>query len=403
MFRKEGGTVLSSTKSLGTIHSFHYEVVESVTSVGAHMWNQLCVDVPFLFEWFLTVEETQFLHYATPQHILVYDDHKLVALCPGFILSANRMVNIDKLLFGRWKNTANCIGLSFFPAFVAYAPSNYVSKIYCQNGYTQHEVYGCVRKAIATIRRHKKIHSCLFLGDEEKRKDCDVDQRICGYDYFKIFISYISYFNLEGYNTFDDYLRDLKVTYGKRAIKQYKHDRSCYEKEELYTEEICSVEEIERVEDVLMQLYTRVLKKHGHTVLCKKKFFSTAKKRLNDKLLLTVARKDNDIRGFNLSLIEQKKKGAIYSLFGGFNPEDRKSCIYFNLHFYSLIQYAMERNIHTIYRGRANHEEKVKRGCSLLPWYFFIKPMRITLGIFLLLFSRFITYVHHKEYRKLKN
>jgi len=133
-------------------------------------------------------------------------------------------------------------------------------------------------------------------------------------------------------------------------------------------------------------------------------FFSTAKQILGSKLHLTVAKKNNEVKGFVFTLKDNNRiEKPSYGVFTGFDSQDKKSFTYFNLAFYDPIEKAIREGRSSLQFGTTSYLAKMKRGCDIEERHLRIKPSHWPLKIILSVISPFVSlryYVKHRSVRQ---
>jgi len=137
---------------------------------------------------------------------------------------------------------------------------------------------------------------------------------------------------------------------------------------------------IERIQDFgpisreLSALYSNLFIKYNKWKACplSSRFFNGLNNCARDKTNLFVAKKDDDIVGFSLSLRHSDILDVYVSGFD-YGRQAKTDFTYFNLVYYAQIDTAIQEGIRRIHFRGAGDEAKLRRGCKRERIYMFTK------------------------------
>lgn len=374
--------------------AIHTRTIDTITAIPAEQWNQLCTDVYFSHEWLKTLEEVP-LGRIKPQHILVYDGSRLIAILPGFVQSEDFFTSLDHKLLGPIAPLARLLGVSFMPAYVGYSFLHF-SNIYFRESKKRDVVFARIDDALRKIGKAHCVRSVAFYVNGNHTENIrDFTSR---YGYNRLFFGYGTILRLDNIDQFDDYLTHAKRKYGKKVRENIRWEMNLFRRGGLRIEEL---QEVKTEEPILRQLYQENLDAHlrvKRTV--PDELFSCAKRNLKDKLYITVAKKDDEIRGFNCGLIGgDAHRRAYYGLYVGYDRADRRNRTYFYTAYYDPISKGIQDGWELVHEGTGAYDVKMRRGFDAEPVHLMIRPHGPLLRVLLGILTPFISLWYKRKHR----
>jgi uncharacterized protein len=330
-------------------------VFDSVEKIGKESIDAISNDPFFTYGWFRTLE-TLPSYCASPIYVTVYAGNELVAFTPSYLEL-------------------------FEPSAVATIIPSFINKVGYKVRVLRCESPFCLRTKILTAKNIEEILVIdLLLGKidaicREQRIllnyfscvsqfDNALCEKLLTHRYLKR--SSRTTFCLDiKWTSFDDYLASLKPKIKanvKREIKKCQENGVVIEESGL---EVMSAK--------LPELYSNVSVKYKNiSNIFDYYFFNSLNKHMRDKVHLCTAKKGGELIGFSLGLYH---KEALDVMMVGFNYDFRTKTdfAYFNLCYYSPIQWAIEHGLKRLYYRNAAERVKVSRGCKREEMFSFVK------------------------------
>ena len=173
-------------------------------------------------------------------------------------------------------------------------------------------------------------------------------------------------------DSFEDYLDSLK---GKIKTNVRREIRKC--KENGVTVEESKLDDLTTK---VSELYTNLSLKYNKNAkkIIDPDFFSTLNMYAKEKTKLFIAKKNGEVIGFSLTLLQ---RGILDVMMVGFNysKQTETDFSYFNLTYYTPIKWAIENGVEKIYYRWSMEKIKLDRGCKSEETYSFTKYHNILL------------------------
>ncbi len=371
---------------------FNVVVIDTINEVEKEKINSLSDDGFFTYEWFKTLEISKPLK-VIPRYIAVYEEDDLIAFAPCFIeYNAQYSTVEDNLKFIKiLKRVGNRLGFFLTPPLVCYSPCSYHSSILLKKKYKDTIILNLITKKIDDICKKEKILFSSFSWVSEH--DNLLINNLENIGYSKIRSIQSSYLDIQ-WSNFDDYVASLE----KKVKKNIRREISNHKESGIVIEQ---EKDFGAISHILSEFHSNLFCKYNNRIsVFNTLFYETLNEYMKDKVLLFIARKNNDIVGFSLIL----KHAKIFDLFiVGFNYENltKTDFTYFNIVYYEPIKAAIEEGIERIhFRGGAKRI-KQRRGCKQEKIEMFVKCHNTLLRPVLVLYMKIVPI--YKSIRSLKS
>jgi predicted N-acyltransferase len=340
------------------------KVFQSVDDVRDSI-DQISNDSFFTYGWFKTLESFGML--PEPLYLTANREGSTVAIAPCFIDKINDFFswgpNILPSLH-RLLNVSQRLGLYRNNILLCYSPACCRTKILFDSNHKDKTILNMLSKKIDNICREQKVLFSAFLFVSEF--DELLIKNLESLNYTK-FPNIVTFYLDVNWITFEDYLNSLKPGMRKKIRREIKKcsDNGVTIKEELITENIAG--KLSELEAIVSSKYNPTSNNKYPTL-----FFMTLQKYVKDKIRLFVARKNDEVIGFSLSL-QHKDVLDVYMYGSDYEAQTNTFFTYFNLAYYNPIQLAINEKIKKIYFRYLNEKVRLNRGCKPEQTYSFIK------------------------------
>jgi len=336
--------------------------LNSISDIAATEWNNLFnTTYPFIQHAFLSALEDSGCTQAStgwePQHILCFDDNKLVAAMPCYLKSHS----YGEYVFDwAWANAYHKHGLNYYPKLISAIPftpatgPRLVFNACVQTAAEKLNVIKLIDHAIRNKFTTRSISSWHILFPElelsSQLVECNWQQRT-GIQYH--------WLNRD-YPSFNDFLDTFKSRKRKSVRK---------ERETVINQGISmKVVEGKNISEELMAEFYRFyhltyLKRSGQQGYLNLKFFNLLLKSMRDSLLLICGIKDGAMIGAALCFKDDK---TLYGRYWG--CEQEYEFLHFEACYYQGIDYCIKNNLHRFDPG-AQGEHKIPRGFEPIKTY----------------------------------
>ncbi len=343
------------------------KVLHSVEELSKDSVDELADAPCFTYDWFSTLE-TQQAPKNSLLYLAVYDADRLVAFAPCIIGSAE----LSQFVAGPISRVLNKMGVKL-RVLQCLAPQSTSSRVLLGKNLDEKVVLGLISDKIEEICKKQKIMFSYFPFVSQF--DGLLLENLQTHSYIKR-QSVTSFYLDAQWKSFQDYVGNLKLKAAKNVKREIK---KCFE----------NGITIEEVQDD--NLATKLFELHSNLSLKYKvkdnvfdtDFFTKLKQHTGDAAHVFVAKKNNEVVGFCLTL---RHKETLDVLTSGFNydAQTKTDFTYFNLCYYSPIQWAINHGVRKIYFHGTADQAKLFRGCRPEKLYFFVKyhnrPVRVAMN-----------------------
>lgn len=311
------------------------KVMDSLQEVDPAEWDDLVgAESPFLeWGWLSSMEESRCVVPKTgwqPQHLVVYEDQRLVAACPLYLKGHS----MGEFVFDHgWADAAHRAGIEYYPKMLVaapFTPATGIRFLTAADGDRRAliQLLGKTLQEICQQNEFSSVHVNFCLPDEA--------EALAEIGYLKRMGLQYQWLNY-AYETFDDYLAHFR----NKRRNQIK--REMREMDQLgVTIEAHTGEEIT---DELFPYMYRLYKAHidklywGRQYL-RSEFFDLLAERFRQNLCFVVARYQGEVIAGTINV---QKSGVLYGRYWGCFRELRH--LHFNVCYYAAITHCIQNGI----------------------------------------------------------
>ena len=352
------------------------KVLRSVDDIGKAALNSVADDGFFTFEWFKTLEQ-QSPSIVDPYYVAVYRENEIVAFAPCFIDESDSYFYYGCHVFPFMKTVLNWgshLGLWKKHLLLCYSPYSFSSQVLVRKAEEKEEIVNLVSKKIDELCRKQRILFSSFPFVSEADKELMSGLQASNY---LDFLWWKRAFHLDvHFSDFEDY----RMSLGRKARRSIRADVNRFNKGEETIEELSHFgESSETLSTLYSNLYSRYNEDRENPYTAE--FFSTLAEFAEDKVKVFAAKRNNEIVGFCLCLLQGNTLNCWICGFK-YDSEMRKSSLYFNLVYYAPITWAIRNGIRRInYRIEAENV-KLRVGCKERKVFSFLKCQNRLLASF---------------------
>ncbi len=335
----------------------HLDIISDISKIGSEIWNSLNInDHPFTnYEFLYSLEKSKSVCSETgwlPQHIILKDiNKKIIGILPNYLKSHS----YGEYVFDHsWANAYQKAGGSYYPKLISAIPFTPVKGPRFLYEESKREI---VIKNISqflmdlTIKNNLSSAHINFLDDK-------VNSILEKKGWLKR-VGLQFHWENNNYSNFEDFLKDLKSS--KR--KMIKKERNFIQKTGIIIKRISGDDLNSFIWDQFYKFYLDTIDKKWGSAYLTRDFFSSISKRLNEKIVLIVARQDDKIIAGALNFIDQN---CLYGRNWGSNVHI--PFLHFEMCYYQAIEHAIDQGLKFVEAGAQGHH-KVKRGYLAKPTY----------------------------------
>jgi predicted N-acyltransferase len=334
--------------------------------------DQISDDSFFTYGWFKTLES--FGRLPEPSYLTVNIKGRTIAIAPCFIDKIDDFFtwgpNILPFLH-RIMSISQRLGLFRRNVLLCYSPACFRSKVLSASKYSDKRILSLISKKIDDICKKQKVlfSSFLFVSEFDEL----LVKNLESLNYTK-YPNVVTYFLDVNWSSFDDYLESINHHVRKNIRREIKKS---LENGVIIKEEVISGDIAEKLSELQANLSTKYNPAANNKL--DQSFFMKLQKYARDKTRLFVARKNDEVVGFSLSL-HHKDVLDVYMCGFNYAAQTNTFFTYFNLVYYKPIQLAIDEKIKKIYFRISSDYVKLNRGCRPEQTYSFIKCHNIVLG-----------------------
>ena len=335
------------------------DIVSDISKIDGEVWNNLNINEhPFTTHEFLnSLEQSKSVCAETgwlPQHIVLKDiNHKIIGILPNYLKSHS----YGEYVFDHsWANAYHQAGGSYYPKLISSIPFTPVKG--------PRFLYEKSKKNIV----FKNIsHFLMKIVDKNNLSSAHINFLNDGSNKFLENQGWLKRLGLQfhwenhEYSNFNDFLAQLKNS--KR--KMIKKERSTIKNAGIIINKISGNDLNSDIWDKFYKFYLNTIDKKWGSAYLNREFFESISSTINSKILLILAKKDNDIIAGALNFIG---KDCLYGRNWGSNVHI--PFLHFEMCYYQAIDYAIEQKLKYVEAG-AQGPHKIKRGYLAKPTYSF--------------------------------
>lgn len=332
-----------------------FDFISSINEIARSDWQALAgEDYPFIhYDFLAALENSGAVGGASgwqPRHLRISRAGKLVGLMPLYL----KQHSWGEYVFDwAWADAYQRYGFNYYPKLVnaiPFTPATGPRLLLADNQDAELLPSLTAAMEVEIKRIGGSSWHCLFPEESFSRQLASqgASQRLgCQYHWLN-----------QDYQTFDDFL----ASFNSRKRKNLKRERRRVQEQGL---ELVRKEGNEVSTEEWRQFYLfyhlTYFKRSGRQGYLNEVFFQTLARTMADKLMLVIARKDNEMVAAALFF---KGSDTLYGRYWGCREEFE--CLHFEACYYQGIEYAIEHKLQRFDPG-AQGEHKIQRGFTPIP------------------------------------
>ena len=328
------------------------ELASSLSNVDKNQWNKLNIcNHPFTSYEFLNALETSNSVSTktgwTPKHILVKNAaNDLIGASPNYL----KMHSYGEYIFDHsWANAFENAGGQYYPKLLSAIPFTPVTGPRILLSPEKNNNDEILKLIIGTYEQLVKNNnlSSAHINFITKQLSDTLNKR----NWIKREGLQFHWYNKK-YQSFDDFLDELKSTKRKAIKKERKKINEYGLTIERLTGDALNV----KIWDSFYEFYLSTIDKKWGGAYLTKDFFYSINRSMKNKILLVIAKKNNDIIAGALNFVGEN------TLYGrNWGSKLDIPFLHFELCYYQAIEYAIENKIQIVEAGAQGHH-KIQRG-----------------------------------------
>jgi predicted N-acyltransferase len=345
------------------------KVFKSISKLSPEEINSVSSDAFFTYEWFKTLESSKSSNIC-PVYFVAYAQDKVLAIAPCFIDKLDQFfyysgrLPLVLPLFRKMLIYGHKIGFCQEHVLICFSPFAGRTKVCFSENVDKDSILSSLMEKMAEFCKKERILFSSFLSVSEQDKT--LIKNLANFMYVKAPGLYPTFYLDVKWANFEEYVNGLKYKVRKNVRREI---RKCAENNVKITEAKIDdyAEQLSSLHSILISKYVKAAKNPFGS-----SFFKSLSRNANGKTKLFIARKDGQVVGFCLLFTH----GFISDVWiAGFNYELQKNTdfAYFNLAYYTPIQWAIKEGIKKIYYRSTAEKIKLDRGCLTEKSYCFVK------------------------------
>ena len=328
------------------------ELASSLRNIDKNKWNKLNIcNHPFTSYEFLNALETSNSVSTktgwTPKHILVKNAaNNLIGASPNYL----KMHSYGEYIFDHsWANAFENAGGQYYPKLLSaipFTPATGPRILLIPQKKNNDEIFKLIIGTYEQLVKNNNLSSA-HMNFITKQLSDTLDKR----NWIKREGLQFHWYNKK-YQSFDDFLGELKSTKRKAIKKERKKINEYGLTIERLTGDALNV----KIWDSFYEFYLSTIDKKLGGAYLTKDFFYSINRSMKNKILLVIAKKNNDIIAGALNFVGEN------TLYGrNWGSKLDIPFLHFELCYYQAIEYAIENKIQIVEAGaQGNH--KIQRG-----------------------------------------
>ena len=328
------------------------ELASSLSNVDKNQWNKLNIcNHPFTSYEFLNALETSNSVSTktgwTPKHILVKNAaNNLIGASPNYL----KMHSYGEYIFDHsWANAFQNAGGQYYPKLLSaipFTPATGPRILLNPPKKNNDEIFKLIIGTYEQLVKNNNLSSA-HMNFITKQLSDTLNER----NWIKREGLQFHWYNKK-YQSFDDFLDDLKSTKRKAIKKERKKINEYGLTIERLTGDALNV----KIWDSFYEFYLSTIDKKWGGAYLTKDFFYSINRSMKNKILLVIAKKNNDIIAGALNFVGEN------TLYGrNWGSKLDVPFLHFELCYYQAIEYAIENKIQIVEAGAQGHH-KIQRG-----------------------------------------
>ena len=328
------------------------ELTSSLSNVDKNQWNKLNIcNHPFTSYEFLNALETSNSVSTktgwTPKHILVKNAaNNLIGASPNYL----KMHSYGEYIFDHsWANAFENAGGQYYPKLLSaipFTPATGPRILLSPQKNNNDEIFKLIIGTYEQLVKNNNLSSA-HINFITKQLSDTLNKR----NWIKREGLQFHWYNKK-YQSFDDFLDELKSTKRKAIKKERKKIIEYGLTIERLTGDALNV----KIWDSFYEFYLSTIDKKWGGAYLTKDFFYSINRSMKNKILLVIAKKNNDIIAGALNFVGEN------TLYGrNWGSKLDVPFLHFELCYYQAIEYAIENKIQIVEAGAQGHH-KIQRG-----------------------------------------
>ena len=328
------------------------ELASSLRNIDKNQWNKLNIcNHPFTSYEFLNALETSNSVSTktgwTPKHILVKNAaNNLIGASPNYL----KMHSYGEYIFDHsWANAFENAGGQYYPKLLSaipFTPATGPRILLSPQKNNNDEIFKLIIGTYEQLVKNNNLSSA-HINFITKQLSDTLNKR----NWIKREGLQFHWYNKK-YQSFDDFLDELKSTKRKAIKKERKKIKEYGLTIERLTGDALNI----KVWDSFYEFYLSTIDKKWGGAYLTKDFFYSINRSMKNKILLVIAKKNNDIIAGALNFIGES------TLYGrNWGSKLDIPFLHFELCYYQAIEYAIENKIQIVEAGAQGHH-KIQRG-----------------------------------------
>ena len=328
------------------------ELASSLRNIDKNQWNKLNIcNHPFTSYEFLNALETSNSVSTktgwTPKHILVKNAaNNLIGASPNYL----KMHSYGEYIFDHsWANAFENAGGQYYPKLLSaipFTPATGPRILLSPQKENNDEIFKLIIGTYEQLVKNNNLSSA-HMNFITKQLSDTLNKR----NWIKREGLQFHWYNKK-YQSFDDFLDELKSTKRKAIKKERKKINEYGLTIERLTGDALNV----KIWDSFYEFYLSTIDKKWGGAYLTKDFFYSINRSMKNKILLVIAKKNNDIIAGALNFVGEN------TLYGrNWGSKLDVPFLHFELCYYQAIEYAIENKIQIVEAGAQGHH-KIQRG-----------------------------------------
>lgn len=328
------------------------ELASSLSNIDKNQWNKLNIcNHPFTSYEFLNALETSNSVSTktgwTPKHILVKNAaNHLIGASPNYL----KMHSYGEYIFDHsWANAFENAGGQYYPKLLSaipFTPATGPRILLSPQKKSNDEIFKLIICTYEQLVKNNNLSSA-HMNFITKQLSDTLNKR----NWIKREGLQFHWYNKK-YQSFDDFLDELKSTKRKAIKKERKKINEYGLTIERLTGDALNV----KIWDSFYEFYLSTIDKKWGGAYLTKDFFYSINRSMKNKILLVIAKKNNDIIAGALNFVGEN------TLYGrNWGSKLDVPFLHFELCYYQAIEYAIENKIQIVEAGAQGHH-KIQRG-----------------------------------------
>ena len=328
------------------------ELASSLRNIDKNQWNKLNIcNHPFTSYEFLNALETSNSVSTktgwTPKHILVKNAaNNLIGASPNYL----KMHSYGEYIFDHsWANAFENAGGQYYPKLLSaipFTPATGPRILLSPPKKNNDEIFKLIIGTYEQLVKNNNLSSA-HMNFITKQLSDTLNKR----NWIKREGLQFHWYNKK-YQSFDDFLDELKSTKRKAIKKERKKINEYGLTIERLTGDALNV----KIWDSFYEFYLSTIDKKWGGAYLTKDFFYSINRSMKNKILLVIAKKNNDIIAGALNFVGEN------TLYGrNWGSKLDVPFLHFELCYYQAIEYAIENKIQIVEAGAQGHH-KIQRG-----------------------------------------